>query len=153
MSEQQSAVPVPYGAGWDAWARWAETMPVSQQIGLRCVSIEYGRAELVVDRSEWPLNPNGAVHGGSVIACADHCFGIVGSTVLDAEHVPATATLTADFLRPATPPLTFLAEVDRFGRTLAFITVTVLNGKGKVATKVSGTMVIDGSSRFQPAPR
>ncbi|WP_067671411.1 PaaI family thioesterase [Nocardia miyunensis] len=146
-AEQYSAGAAPHGAGWDRWAAWAENMPTSQQIGLRCVSIEYGRAELMIDSSEWPLNPVGAVHGGAVIAVADHCFGIVGSTVLDVERMPATATLTADFLRPATLPLTFVAEVDRCGRTLAFITVTVVNGKGKVATKVSGTMVIDGASR------
>lgn len=138
----------PYGAPWEKWARWATTMPFSEQVGLRCVAIEHGRAELVLDGVEWVLNPIGAVHGGIVLACADHCFGIVASTVLGRETVPATATLTCDFLRPARPPITFEAVVDRVGRTLAFISVTVRDREGRVSDKVRGTMVIDGSSRF-----
>lgn len=141
----------PYGADSDKWAEWAEAMPVSQRMGLRCASIEAGRATLVVEESVWPLNPNGAMHGGLVTAIADHCFGVVATTVLDEERVPATATLTADFLRPALPPLTFEASIDRIGRTMAFVTVEVINRAGKIATKVNGTMVIDGSSRFVPA--
>lgn len=138
----------PYGADSDKWAEWAEAMPVSRRMGLRCAKIEAGRATLVVEESVWPLNPNGAVHGGLVAAIADHCFGIVAMTVLDELNVPATATLTSDFLRPALPPLTFEASVDRVGRTMAFVTVDVINRTGKIATKVNGTMVIDGSSRF-----
>jgi uncharacterized protein (TIGR00369 family) len=141
----------PYGADSDKWAEWAEGMPVSRRMGLRCDKIEAGRATLVVEESIWPLNPNGAMHGGLVAAIADHCFGVVATTVLDEERMPATATLTADFLRPALPPLTFEASIDRVGRTMAFVTVEVINRAGKIATKVNGTMVIDGSSRFAPA--
>jgi len=148
VDDGELPMPAPYGADWDKWAAWAEGMPVSRQIGIRCARIESGRAALVVDESAWPLNPNGAVHGGMVIACADHCFGIVATTVLDNEHVPATATLTSNFLRPALPPLTFEASVDRVGRTLIFVTVDVRGRDGKITTKVNGTMVIDGSSRF-----
>lgn len=142
-----SSDPAPHGAGWDTWAGWVDGLPVSRRIGMRCVRIGPGRADLVVDESTWPINPNGAVHGGLVVACADHCFGIVAMTVLDHEHLPATATLTADFLRPALPPLTFEATVERVGRTLAFVAVKVSNRAGRIAAKVNGTMVIDGSSR------
>ncbi|WP_166462787.1 PaaI family thioesterase [Amycolatopsis acidicola] len=138
----------PYGASEDKWIEWTEQLGVSRAIGLRCAAIGHGRATLVLDDCSWPLNANGAVHGGMVIAAADHCFGIVATTVLDEDHIPATASLTSDFLRPALPPLTFEASVDRVGRTMAFLTVTVLNRTGKVSTKVNGTMVIDGSSRF-----
>lgn len=142
--------PAPHGGCWDSWVEWAEAMPVSKEIGMRCTKIESGRATLVIDESTWPLNPNGALHGGMVIACADHCFGIVAMTVVDNGHVPATATFTSDFLRPALPPLTFEASIDRVGRTLAFVTVDVFDRNGKVTTKVNGTMVIDGTSRFAP---
>jgi uncharacterized protein (TIGR00369 family) len=138
----------PDEAGWDVWAEWAERLPVSRQIGLRCTRIEAGRATLVLARSSLHLTPVGAVHGGLVVACADHCFGIVAMTVLDADHVPATATLTSDFLRPALAPLTFDASVDRAGRTLLFVTVCVRDRDSKTAAKVNGTMVIDGTSRY-----
>lgn len=65
------------------------------------------------------------------------------TTVVD-HSVPATATLSADFVRPAMPPLTFEAQVDRAGRTVAFITVNVLAADDRLATKVSGTMSVDG---------
>jgi uncharacterized protein (TIGR00369 family) len=88
------------------------------------------------------------VHGGIVIACADQAFGAVASTVLQAGVVPATSTFTSDFLRPAFPPLTFDAVVDRVGRTLAFVSVTVRDRTGKVCNEVRGTLVVDGSSRL-----
>lgn len=151
MIDDSDVWPVPpYGADWDKWAEWAEAMPVSRRTGVSCTKIESGRVTLVVEESVWPLNPTGGVHGGLVVALADHCFGIVALTVLDQGHMPATATLTADFLRPALPPLTFEASIDRLGRTMAFVTVDVINRTGKLATKVNGTMVIDGSSRFVP---
>jgi hypothetical protein len=42
-------------------------------------------------------------------------------------------------------------SIDRVGRIMAFVTVEVINRAGKIATKVNGTMVMDGSSRFVPA--
>jgi uncharacterized protein (TIGR00369 family) len=115
---------------------------------LKCTHVEPGKMTVVLDSSLWPLNPNGALHGGLVIACADQCFGLVAITALDETSVPATATLTAEFVRPAMPPLTFQARVDRAGRTMAFITVDVFDATGRLVTKVSGTMSIDGTSRF-----
>ena len=102
---------------------------------------------MVLDGEEWFINPNGAVNGGIVIACADHAFGVVASTLLDPERMPATATFTSDFLRPAIPPITFEAVVDRMGRTMAFISVCVTDRAGKICNEVRGTMVVDGSSR------
>ena len=138
----------PHGASEDKWIEWVEELPVSRAMGLRCTRIGSGRATLLLQQSVWPLNPSGAVHGGLVIAAADHCFGLVAIAALDGDQIPATTTLTADFLRPALAPLTFEASVDRVGRTMAFITVNVSNRDGKIATKVNGTMVIDGTSRF-----
>jgi uncharacterized protein (TIGR00369 family) len=137
----------PHGAPWKQWARWVSDMSVSQHLGLRCTEVEKGRVKLVLDGSAWCVNPTGAVHGGIVIACADQAFGAVVSTVLHPGVVPATSTFTSDFLRPAFPPLEFDAVVDRVGRTLAFVSVTVTDRFGKVCNEVRGTQVVDGSSR------
>ncbi|WP_157183283.1 PaaI family thioesterase [Sciscionella marina] len=144
------AVAAPYGGSEEQWLAWANGMPVSARIGLRCHRIEAGRAHFRLAESDWPLNANGAIHGGMVVGCADHCMGLVASTVLDSAHVPATGTINADFLRPALPPLTFEAVVDRSGRTLVFVAVTVYERSGKVASRVTGVMVTDGASRFAP---
>jgi uncharacterized protein (TIGR00369 family) len=141
-------IPPPHGGSEDDWRAWAENQSVSRVMGLVCKSAQSGRVRVVLTDAYWPLNPNGAVHGGMVIAWADHCFGLVASTALSPGQVPATATLTAEFLRPALPPLSFDARVDRAGRSLAFISVDVYDKAERLCAKVVGTMSIDGTSRF-----
>ena len=138
----------PHGAPREQWARWVSDMSVSQHLGLRWTEVEKGRVKLVLDGSEWCVNPTGAVHGGIVIACADQAFGAVVSTVLHPGVGPATSTFTSGFLRTAFPPLEFEGVVDRVGRTLAFVPVTVTDRFGKVCDEVPGTQVVDGSSRL-----
>lgn len=138
-------------AGTEEWRAWAEGMPTSEVMGLSCVSVERGHVVVRMEASEWPLNPNGAVHGGMVLAWADHCFGLVAMTTLPGGSAPATAALSAQFLRPAQPPLTFDARVDRTGRTLAFVRVNVYDRRGRLATVVSGAMSNDGSAGSPPA--
>jgi uncharacterized protein (TIGR00369 family) len=141
----------PHGGTASEWIHWAEAHPVAELIGLQVTHAEPGHVRLVVQESQWPLNPNGAVHGGMVLAWADHCFGIVAMTTAAPGVIPATATLTAEFVRPAIPPLTYDARVDRSGKTLMFISVEVLNAHGKLCAKVNGTMSADGASRFLPS--
>ncbi|CAM5312323.1 putative protein OS=Streptomyces aurantiogriseus OX=66870 GN=GCM10010251_75640 PE=4 SV=1 [Streptomyces aurantiogriseus] len=38
--------------------------------------------------------------------------------------------------------------MDRRGRTMGFLTITVLDRDGRIAAKSHGTMPVDGSSRF-----
>ena len=138
----------PYGSPWEDWATWIDEMPVSVKLGMRCKEIERGRLVLVHEGGEWQNATGTAVHGGAIVAIADQGFGAVASTVLPEGVVPATATLTSDFLRPAFPPITFEAVVDRVGRTLVFVSVTVRDRDDKVCNEVRGTMVVDGSSRL-----
>jgi uncharacterized protein (TIGR00369 family) len=148
MAGNGTMLEAPHGASWEQWAEWVSAMSVSQHLGVRCTEVEEGRVKLVLDGSDWCINPTGAVHGGIVIACADQAFGAVVSTVLQPGVIPATSTFTSDFLRPAFPPLEFHAVVDRVGRTLAFVSVTVTDRLGKVCNEVRGTQVVDGSSRL-----
>ncbi|MER6161488.1 PaaI family thioesterase [Streptomyces sp. NPDC001868] len=67
---------------------------------------------------------------------------------LDLGTMPATATLSTDFLRPAFPPLTCEAVVGRCGRTMGFLTVTFRDRNGNVAAKCHGSMPIDGEPRL-----
>lgn len=138
---------IPYGAPWPQWAEWITNMPTSGRLGLRCTEVSEGRVVLETESPGW-LNPTGAIHGGIVIACADQGFGAAAATVLDVGLVPATATFTSDFLRPAFPPITLEAVVERAGRTLVFVSVTTRDRSGKVCNLARGTLVVDGSSRL-----
>ncbi|MEJ8279454.1 PaaI family thioesterase [Pseudonocardia spirodelae] len=145
-------VPVPHGGTSEDWVRWAESTGVSPQLGFECLDIGPGRARLRLTRSDWPLNPNGAVHGGLVTGWADQCFGIVAMTAVQEGQLPATATLTGEFLRAAHPPLVFDCSVDRVGRTLVFVSVEVTGRDGRTVARFRGTMAVDGSSRHLPGP-
>ena len=138
-------VPAPWGGSMAEWTEWGEHLPASRAMGLRLQSLEPGHAVVVMDASEWPLNPSGAVHGGLVLAWADHCFALAAMPTLPPGSAPATASISAQFLRPALPPLTFDARADRTGRTLAFLTVDVYDVQGRLAARVSGTMSIGRS--------
>jgi uncharacterized protein (TIGR00369 family) len=148
VTGDNSTMVAPHGAPWAQWAEWVSDMEVSERLGLRCTEVERGRVKMVLDGPDWAINPTGAVHGGVVIACADQAFGAVVSTVVQPGQVPATSTFTSDFLRPAFPPISFDAVIDRIGRTLAFVSVTVRDRSGKVCNEVRGTQVVDGSSRL-----
>src|SRR6201987_320555 len=147
MVGDSSMMVAPHGASWAQWAQWISGMPVSQHLGVRCTEVDKGRVKLVLDGSDWCVNPTGAVHGGVVIGCADQAFGAVVATVLQPVVLPAASPFPIAFLRPAFPPLEFDAVVDRVGRTLAFVSVTVTDPFGKVCNEVRGTQVVDGSSR------
>jgi uncharacterized protein (TIGR00369 family) len=142
----------PYGGTPEQWREYSDALPASHAMGLRCTEIVPGRASFAVDDSVWALNPAGAVHGGLVAAIADQCLGMVTMTVVGDGQKPATATMTVEYQRPAIAPLTVEAEVTKAGRTLAFVTVLVREARGEVCTKVTGTSVVDGTSR-RLAPR
>jgi uncharacterized protein (TIGR00369 family) len=131
----------------EAWIAWADGLVTSRALHARCTSFVPGRVELVMDSSPWPTNPNGALHGGLVGAIADHVMGMTAMSVSTRDELPATATLTINYHRPAFPPLTCVGEVSRRGRTLAFIEAEIRSGDGRVCARCSGTWSIDGASR------
>jgi len=143
--------PPPHGGDEQDWIAWAESHPISALIGMRCLAARPGQVTVRVEESGWPLNPNGAVHGGMVLAWADQCLGLASMTTATPGSMPATATLAAEFLRPAIPPLIYDVRVHRAGRTLIFITMDVSDIDGRQCAKVTGTMAADGNTRFLDA--
>jgi uncharacterized protein (TIGR00369 family) len=110
--------------------------------------LTHGRAIVVLERSIWPLNPNGAVHGGLVLAAADHIMGMAAMSTMEPGQICATATLGSQFLRPAMAPLLFDASVERAGRTLAFVELTVAGEHRRSCVRASGAWAIN---RMPPA--
>jgi uncharacterized protein (TIGR00369 family) len=140
--------PTPESSSED-WRSWADGLPMSRWCGLRCLDIGHGRYECVMDESPLALNPNGGVNGGATAAVADHCMGVVAMTVLSPTAVGLTAALTAEYHRPAYPPLTFKARVTSHGSTLLFVQVDVEDRQGRLCVRGQGTMV---TRRARPEP-
>jgi uncharacterized protein (TIGR00369 family) len=153
VSAAAQAPPVAAGGEtWAPWVDWANGVPSFRDSGLRCLSVESGSAVLTLAESPWSPNPNGAVNGGLVIAAADQCMGLVALTTLDPEALPATATLHAEFLRPAFAPLTFRASVAQRGKRLVFVSVEVEDSAGRLCVRCSGTMAMEsGVVAHRPA--
>lgn len=136
-----------------AWTQWVETHPASTALKFECLEVEPGHLRIRVPSSWWPLNPNGAFHGGMVLACADQCLGLASMTSVAPGSVPATATLTAEFLRPAYAPLTYDVKVERAGRTLVFISMEIVDRENRLCAKATGTMATNGNTRHERSHR
>lgn len=139
-------MPPPIGE-WAAWKAWSDEIPAAATMLLESTEIEAGRAVMVMKRSPWPANPNGAVHGGLVAAAADHVGGLSAVTVVEPSSLPATATLAAQYLYPAFPPLTFEATVTKAGRSVIFVRIDVRDKTGTLCTTFTGTWSPQGSRR------
>jgi uncharacterized protein (TIGR00369 family) len=137
--------PPPPGA-WAQWIEWADGLPNLSELGLRCERVEAGETVLRLERSLLSLNPNGGVNGGLICAAADQAMGVVALTALEPGSLPATATLNAEFLRPAFAPLTFRAAVSQRGRRLVFVSVDVDDASGRLCVRFTGTMAAQSQS-------
>lgn len=130
--------------------QWANALPPCVHLGLVCTALEPGHAVLALETSTWPLNPNGAIHGGLVLGLADQALGLAVISALQPGLLPATATLQSEFHRPAFPPLTLEARITRHGRTIVFAEVDVRAADGRTCMKCFASFSVDGSSRSIP---
>lgn len=140
-------LPMPPPAGeWSRWKEWADSVPAVASMALECTEITEGRATMRMASSPWPVNPNGAVHGGLVAAAADHVGGLAAVTVVSLSGLPATAMLSGQFIRPAFAPLAFSARVINAGRNVVFVHIEVANAAGQVCAFFTGSWSTRGST-------
>ena len=135
--------------GSPAWKHWATGLPASRAMGLHCRTMTSGEVSMVMNDSVWPLNPNGSLHGGLVIAAADHSMGIAAMTAQKAGQFVATASLTHDYYAPATPPVTFHAQVTRRARSLVFVELSVVDADERRRGRASGVWAVHSPSEKQ----
>lgn len=117
--------------------------------GVRCLSFHRARASFQMQECPVTPNPNGSVHGGVLAAIIDDAVGCVFMSVADEDVLPATATLTIDYLRPAFAPLRFDARVPSSGRSLVHCDVAVHGADGKLASRARAIMAV---KRVRAAP-
>jgi uncharacterized protein (TIGR00369 family) len=144
--DYEAVAPPTNTMGGPAWSDWADNLPASRAMGVRCRSVEPGHVTMSIDESVWPLNPNGALHGGLVVAAADHCMGIAAMTVQAEGRFTATASLTTDFHLPAFPPVTLEAKVARNGRALTFVELSAFDASGRRCGGATGVWAVNGTT-------
>jgi len=137
--------------GRDAdWVRWADALPMSRALGLVCAAVGGTEATFGVATAPFVPNPNGAVHGGIVATIADQAMAVLAIRVAEAGHLPATASLTTLFLRPAFAPLTVVARLLGGGRSVTYVEAEILARDGRRCATGQATMIAGASRR--PAP-
>jgi acyl-coenzyme A thioesterase PaaI-like protein len=121
----------------DALRGWVNGQENFQQSGLVCVSIEGDTSRFSLEPGGWVLNPNGAVRGAQLMAAVDQCMGVAASSD---THGAVTATLHAQFIRPAFPPVTLEAVITRRGNTVVFVSVDVCDRDERLCLRCAGSM-------------
>ena len=97
--------------------------------------------------SPWPLNPNGSIFGGLVLAAVDQTLGLAAMAAKAPDGIAATASVTHNFMRPARLPIVIRGEVNRAGRGLVFLEGSVFNVEQQLCGRATGTWSVTESAR------
>jgi uncharacterized protein (TIGR00369 family) len=144
-------VPPLHDADEQAWLAWANG-ELTRILGMECITLDPDGATYRLDSSPWPLNPNGALHGGLILAAADHCLGAIASRALRDDRLPVTAALTSEFHAPTFAPAVFEVTVDKIGRGIGFAGVTIRGEDGRLSATIRGLMTLSSTSRAVVRP-
>lgn len=110
--------------------------PYHEYLGLTDFGSENGQGKLRLVVSEKLINPAGALHGGVVYAVLDVVAYTALCSQLADKQEAATHDIHVSVMRPTKlgDVLEFSAEVEKLGRSLAFISATATVAGKKVAT-------------------
>jgi uncharacterized protein (TIGR00369 family) len=114
--------------------------PFPNDIGIKLVEIEPGRARMEMTAEARHTNPMGTVHGGVPCTLADSAMGLAyASTLADGESF-TTLELKINFLRPVrNGKLIAEGTVVQRGRTIGLAECTVTDENGRLIVRASST--------------
>jgi uncharacterized protein (TIGR00369 family) len=97
--------------------------PVHRGAGLEIVTAAEGRCEIRYQVNDTTANPHGMLHGGIICLMHDVADFLAVASLLPADKHAVTAETHTSILRPANrgETITVRAQVDRVGKTLAFM--------------------------------
>jgi uncharacterized protein (TIGR00369 family) len=120
------------------WWRAHPHAPCEQMLGVQLIACDRDRSwvSLSFEVSEQFVNARGTVQGGFLAALLDTCLGIPVLLASDRNFAPVTLNLSVDYLS-AVKAGRVLGEgqVDRMGRTTAFVSASLFDVDGKVLAK------------------
>lgn len=113
--------------------------PFAELVGVRLISVSKDHAigELIVETQH--LNRNGVIHGGAIMAFADHVGGSFTRTLIRPEDSTTTMDSQTRFLRSARMGEVLRAEARPLhaGRRTVVVQTTITRADGKVAAIVT----------------
>jgi len=111
------------------------------------MQIKVNRAENGISQGVWKvdskyINGSGIVMGGFLSAAADIMMAYAISSLLTNENGFASIDLDTTFHRPAVEGVIEIkAEVERLGRTIAYVTAELVQNDKKVGSCVSSVLI------------
>ena len=118
--------------------------PFAQHLGLRILSAEPDRIRAELSAGPHLANRNGTLHGGAIMALADHLGGSGAFLNLRDGQTTVTIESKTNFLRPVPIGTTVTAEAVPLhvgGKTMLWQT-TLTREDGKVAAIVTQTQIV-----------
>ena len=114
--------------------------PFNAYLGTDVVRREPGVVEVALELGPHHLNNRGVAHGGVVASLLDSALGAAVVSAIPQEWWCATTSLTLQFLDGAGEgKLVAVGRVVRRGRSVAFATGEVHDGRGRVIATASGS--------------
>ena len=126
-----------------AWRAGKPPSPATSTLGIRIVKLSKGRAVLKMNVDRRLHNLSGTMHGGIMGDIADAAMGIALASTLKPEEDFTTIEFKMSFLRPhIRGPLRAVGVLAKRGRRVTFTEATLMNEKGEVVAKSSGTCLM-----------
>lgn len=126
-------------------------LPFAELLDIEITHEAEGRAEGHVDLShKHSSNPNAMIaHGGVAYSLADTVGGAAAISI--ADGVTPTVDMRIDYLAPATGDrMEAVAEVQRFGGSVAVVDIEVTDGEGERIATARGTYKTGGKRDGTP---
>lgn len=113
-------------------------------LGVKVLEARDGMAKGVWTIGEHLLNGNGVIMGGFVAAAADIMMAYAITTLLHENQTFASINLQTTFHRPTfVGEVEIEANVEKFGRTVSYLTTTLKQNGKEVASAVSSIIVME----------
>jgi uncharacterized protein (TIGR00369 family) len=129
---------------------------MARLMGFKLVQIERGLAVFECTPDESAYNPIGVVHGGLVCTLADSAAGCCVQSSLEAGVEYTSIDINVTYLRPVTRDTGLIRATGRLtkpGRKVAYATVEVTDGSGKLLAQATSTcLVMDNRDDKAPSP-
>lgn len=118
--------------------------PYHQYLGLSAFESDDGSGSLRLTVTDNLVNPAGVLHGGVVYSVLDVVAYTALSSVLADDQEAATHDIHVSVMRPAKAGdvLEFTAQVEKLGRSLAFIQSSAsVNGKTVASARITKSIL------------
>ena len=119
--------------------RWRSSPPFYQHLGFELVALADGKSEICLPFQDYLGNSRGEVHGGAIATLADGAMSQAIRSNLEPGVAVATISMTLSYLAPAVGRLTCRGAVVRGGRSIVFAEAEVIDERGTVACRASGS--------------